>query len=192
VRRRLLAVVACLVLAGCAEPVATGFSASQPTCRYQGRDGTPLVVLMAQAVPTASLLPCIALLPTGWFPERDLDIRNGRASFALGSDRAGREAVTVVLAATCDVGGATEVPSDELGTRRYELVGGVRKGYQGTRYYRFEGGCVTYEFRFTGEGRAVPVSEATLGLGFVSRTNLDIQVREQTGGLRLNPPPAEP
>jgi len=191
VRRSLLVVAAVLLLGGCAAPVQTD-SHHAPDCQTAGHPGSNPVVLMAQAVPTASLLPCIALLPTGWHPERELDIRSGRATFALGSDRAGPYAVRVVLAADCKVTGATEVPSDELGTRRYELVAGVRGGYQGTRFYRFDGGCVTYEFHLTGEGRAVPVSEATLVLGFVSRSNLDIQVREETGGLRLNPPPAGP
>ena len=70
-RRLLLAALACLVLAGCGEPVTGGFvTAREPVCRYQGRQGTTLVVLMAQAVPTASQLPCIELLPAGWSVRR--------------------------------------------------------------------------------------------------------------------------
>ena len=181
------AALATLLLAGCAAPVGleTGHA---PTCRTAEVTGSNPVVLMAQAVPTASLLPCIALLPTGWRYQRELDIRSGRASFLLGSDRAGPRAVRVLLTERCDVGGATEVPSDELGTHRYELVASVRGGYQGTRFYRFDGGCVAYQFQLTDQARAVPVSEASLALGFVTRSSLDIELRERTG-QRLNPPP---
>jgi hypothetical protein len=187
--RRLLPLGLAAVLAGgCAVPVQLD-TGRAPNCETAGATGSDALVLMAQAVPTAALLPCIALLPTGWHYAGALDIRSGRASFVLGSDRAGRQAVRVLLTERCDVGRATEVPTDELGASRFELVRGVGGGYRGTRYYRFDGGCVAYEFRLDDQARAVPVSEASLALGFVRRTQLGLRVREETG-LRLNPPPA--
>ena len=59
-RRSLPLALACLVLAGCAVGPQAGsrfLEGHEPTCTYQGRQGTALVVLMAQAVPTASQLP---------------------------------------------------------------------------------------------------------------------------------------
>ncbi len=62
-RRLLLLATACLVLAGCGvAPSGSSFTeAREPSCRYQGRQGTALMVLIAQAVPTASQLPCVEL-----------------------------------------------------------------------------------------------------------------------------------
>ena len=60
--RRLLGLtVAVLLLAGCAgAPAESSFAeAREPSCRYPGREGTALMVLIAQAVPTATQLPCL-------------------------------------------------------------------------------------------------------------------------------------
>ena len=67
-RRLLLLAAAWLVLAGCGvTPSGSSFTeAREPSCRYQGRQGTALMVLIAQAVPTASQLPCVELKPAGW------------------------------------------------------------------------------------------------------------------------------
>src|SRR4029450_12853939 len=91
VRRLRLLALACLLLAGCARPVTSELARSrQPYCEYRGEPGTQFVVLMAQAVPSASRLPCIELLPPGW-TVGDVFVRNGRARFALNSDRGGRD-----------------------------------------------------------------------------------------------------
>jgi hypothetical protein len=186
VRRLLLLVLACLLLAGCVQPASFELTQSrQPYCEYRGEPGTQFVVLMAQAVPSASQLPCIELLPAGWTVS-DVFVRNGRARFALNSDRVGMHAVQVVLERTCQFGDAkaTRVPSDEPGTRRYEQIGEVRPGvgFTGTRFYLFPGGCVTYQFRFNGEERARPIGEVTLSLGFVARDAMQRLVQETTHG----------
>jgi hypothetical protein len=193
VRRRLLAVVACLVLAGCAEPVDTGFSASQPTCRYRGRDGSPLVVLMAQAVPTASQLPCVELLPTGWWVS-DVFVRNGRVRFTLDSDRVGTRAVEVVLARTCAIGRVTRVPSDHPGTRSFQEVIAIDPGrrYQGALHYLFPGGCVSYRLDFRSDEQARPLGEVTLALGFVTRDAVRRSFSDYTDGRVPLDPPAAP
>jgi hypothetical protein len=113
-------------------------------------------------------------------------VRNGRARFALNSDRVGIHAVQVVLERTCQLGDAkvTRVPSDEPGTRRYERIGEVRPGvgFTGTRFYLFPGGCVTYQFRFNGEERARPIGEVTLSLSFVTRDAMQRLIQEATHG----------
>jgi hypothetical protein len=194
VRRRLLALaVACLALAGCARPVATELAATnQPGCRWQGRDGTPLVLLMAQAVPTASQLPCVELLPTGWWVS-DVFVRKGRVRFTLDSDRVGTRAVEVVLARTCAIGRVTRVPSDHPGTRRYQEVIGIDPGrrYRGAVHYLFPGGCVTYRLDFRSDEQARPMGEVSLALGFVSRDALRRSLEEFTDGrVPLDPPAA--
>jgi hypothetical protein len=189
----MVAGLACLLLAGCARPVSTEFTqAREPACRYQGRQGTAVVVLMAQAVPTASQLPCVELLPAGW-SVRDVFVRNGRVRFALDSDRVGLNAVQVVLEQFCDIGPkVTRVPSDHDGTRRFQEVISIDPGrrYQGAVYYLFTGGCVTYRLDFRSDEQARPLGEVSLALGFVTRGALSETVADFTDGrVPLDPPP---
>src|SRR3712207_6392728 len=66
-RRVLLLVAAWSLLAGCAVQSGSSFTEARgPSCRYQGPEGTALMVLIAQAVPSASQLPCVELKPAGW------------------------------------------------------------------------------------------------------------------------------
>ena len=194
-RRLLLAAVVCLLAAGCVRPASTELAqAREPACRYQGRQGTALVVLMAQAVPTASQLPCVELLPAGW-TVGDVFVRNGRARFSLDSDRVGAHAVEVVLERYCTFGRVTRVPSDHPGTRRYQEVISIEPGrrYQGAIYYLFPGGCVTYQLDFRSDEQARPLVEVSLALGFVSRDALRQTIDEFTRGkVPLDPPPEAP
>ena len=64
-------------------PAARNLGAYAPAC------GTGhSMILSAQAVPSAALLPCIAALPSGW-SIGGADIASGKSSFWLDSDRAG-------------------------------------------------------------------------------------------------------
>ena len=192
-RRLLLALAVCLAAAGCVRPVSTELSpAREPACRYQGRQGTALVVLMAQAVPTASQLPCIELLPAGWSVS-DIFVRNGRVRFSLDSDRVGMHAVQVVLEQFCTLGNVTRVPSDHPGTRRYQEVISIEPGrrYRGAVYYLFPGGCVTYRLDFRSDEQARPLGEVSLALGFVPRDTLRQTLSDFTDGkVPLDPPSA--
>jgi hypothetical protein len=193
VRRLAPLALACLLLAGCVQPGSANFAqAREPACRYQGRQGTALVVLMAQAVPTASQLPCVELLPAGW-SVRDVFVRNGRVRFSLNSDRVGINAVQVVLEQFCSIGPkVTRVPSDHDGTRRYQEVISIDPGrrYQGAVYYLFTGGCVTYRLDFRSDEQARPLGEVSLALGFVTRGALSETVADFTDGrVPLDPPP---
>ena len=159
------------LLASCAAP-ATDVTLS---CR-----NVDALILEAQSVPTATKLPCVELLPAGW-SYGSSDIRSGRAQFRLASDRAGARAVEVTLTEACDRQGATEITSDEPGTRRYERVEAVTPGFSGTRYYTFPGGCTSYQFRFEDEGRVL-VNEASLALTFVTRQFVAEEVRRISKG----------
>jgi hypothetical protein len=191
VRRLAALALACLLLAGCGEAMTGGFiTPREPACRYQGRQGTALVILMAQAVPTASQLPCVELLPAGWSVS-DIFVRNGRVRFSLDSDRVGMRAVEVVLQRYCSLGRVTRVPSDHPGTRRYQQVISIEPGrrYLGAVYYLFPGGCVTYQLDFRSDEQARPLTEVSNALGFVSRDALRKTLADDTHGrIPLDPP----
>jgi len=190
VRRWPLLAILILLVGGCAGGSSGVFQgARSPTCEYNGQPG-PMIILEAQAVPSATLLPCVKLLPAGWSVS-DVFIHNGRARFTLDSDRVGAQAVTVVLERYCRIPSVHRVPSDEPETRRYEEIGPVRPGvgFTGTRFYLFQGGCVTYQFQFRSEERAEPIGEVTLAVSFVTRDAVRTHVQQDTGGrAKLDPP----
>jgi membrane-associated phospholipid phosphatase len=139
-----------------------------PTC------GTnDLLITMAQTVPSATQIPCIASLPAGWEPDV-VQVRTGHALFYLDSDRAGHRAVEVRLRPLdeCDVSDAVEVPSDEVGMRRFERPERLPPNLAGTRLYLFDGGCVTYRFSFGGDTNASLTFEADSALAFQPRQTL--------------------
>ena len=198
--RRLLPLALALLLAGCALAAggqggqgAEGFEVSrQPVCELQGSARVPLLVLMAQAVPTASQLPCVDLdnLTAEWNVS-DMFVRNGRARFALDSIHdIDHHAVVVVLERTCRFGKVTRVPSDHPGIQRYHEVNEIRAGaFRGAIYYLFRGGCVTYRLDFRGGEQARPLGDVVLALGFVARDAVAAAVRDGTKGrLSLDPP----
>lgn len=184
----LLAALAVLVLPGCIRVGGT-LSGDLVACK-EGDDATPSngVVLMAQAVPTASWVPCLEGMPLGWhFSSMDVD--RGSARFWLDSDRDGLHAIEVRLTGSCPTAGATEIPSDRPEMRRLERVSQVTPLYIGRRYYLFDGGCITVVFRLSGENRGEPLAVATQGLGAVPRDQLRAMVREDSDGrLELDPP----
>jgi len=158
-----------------------------------GGDGAPAhgVVLMAQAVPSSSWVPCLDAVPLGWHLS-DVQVRDDSGRFWLDSDRDGVRAIEVALTAACDTRRATEIPSDRNGVRRLELVTQVDPGYVGTRFYVFDGGCLAVSFRLAGQERAEPLAVATEGIDLVPRTDVEQQVQDETGGrLELDPVTAE-
>jgi hypothetical protein len=143
----------------------------------------PSMILAAQAVPSAAVLPCLAALPSGW-QLGGVDIASGKASFWLDSDRAGERSATITLAAACDTAGARQIPSDQPGTRRFERPLSLVPQFSDLRFYTFPGGCVTYEFRFAQGASPVLAGTAGSAVDFVPRSRLVGYVR-QTEGLAL-------
>jgi tRNA A-37 threonylcarbamoyl transferase component Bud32 len=140
-----------------------------PECHRVRGEG---LVLEVQAVPTAQMIPCLDAPPLGW-SFKAFTVRNGEARLILDSDRGGFEAVEVTLTQSCDTSGATRVPSDEAGAQRYEQVDTLTGAYSGRRMYVFEGGCVTYDFDFEGEGSSSLAEEASLAVGFLTRDEVE-------------------
>lgn len=130
-----LALLASAAMTGCVTPEAT-----MPGCQPGGRLG-----ILAQSVPTATLVPCVQEMPVGWNFD-SLDVDSGRARFWLDSDRAGLRAAEVELSPTCDVDGATLVAPEEEGAERYQRLTSLSPRFVGATYDVFEGGCVTYRY----------------------------------------------
>jgi hypothetical protein len=175
------------LLAGCA--TGTTLITEPPLCGTGDHAAGNGVVLMAQSVPSASWIPCIrTALPLGW-GFHELEAHNGRSAFSLDSDRDGPKAVTVHLDASCDTTGATEIPSDRPGMRRFERVQRVSPRFAGERYYVFPGGCLTCVFSLAGDNAGEGLALASDVVGVAARADLDAQVREENGGrLSLDPP----
>jgi hypothetical protein len=143
------------------------------------------MILAAQAVPSAALLPCIAALPSGWTASgTDAEIASGQASFWLNSGQGGVQAVTITLTATCDTSGAQQIPSDQAGTRRFERPLSLVPQFSDVRYYTFPGGCVTYQFLFARGASPVLAAAVDSALSFRPRSALVGYVR-RTEGLPL-------
>jgi hypothetical protein len=154
--------VAALGLAACG-PTQAQREFEQPTCLLRNDS----VALMAQAVPTARLLPCIAQFPAGWSFDSS-DVESGRARFWMDSDRAGPRALEVTLTEACRPGG-TEIPSDEPGARLFVRLDSIEPRYRGTRYYLVPGGCMTYRFDFPADGATVFSTDASAAIGTIRR-----------------------
>ena len=127
-----------------------------PTCEPQS-----VTVLMAQSVPTATAVPCIATLPTGLTFD-GATARNGEARFWLSSDRAGDAAVTVTFAGTCDAAASSG-------------------GSEPDRFSRLPGGCVTYDYSIPARDDPEITEAIDDALGFLARDDLVAYVNEETG-----------
>ncbi len=144
-----------------------------------------VMVLMAQAVPSAAAVPCIESLPAGW----DVDgshVRRGRATFWLDSDIGGNRSVEVSLLRPedCSVTDAIEVPSDEIGMRRFEQPEQLPPNLRSSRLYLLPGGCIRYRFDFDGPATAALMFDADRALSSQTRAELVAEIRDRNG-LRL-------
>jgi hypothetical protein len=143
--------------------------------------------LMAQAVPSASLVPCVQLLPVGW-TLADVLVKDGRARISFDSDRVGKGAVVVQLAASCDLAGAVEVTSEQRTARRYLRIERDSAAFSATRSYVFPGGCITERFVAPEASRAQLDSQLSFAIGFTTREELGQALSQHSGGrLHLDP-----
>jgi hypothetical protein len=152
--------------------------------------------LQAQAVPSASLIPCFQAFPAGI--QGALAVRNGES--VLQFDRAGVDiklniadgphvtaqagSVTIRLTATCPhttTAGQTIAP----GVTRYML-----EGPPGTSEVAdvFRGGCVTYRAQ-AGSASATLLDQAQRAVSFQTRDDLSQALQRRSGDrLDLYPP----
>lgn len=170
-----VAVLASVLATGCVGPETT-----MPGCEPGGRLG-----ILAQAVPTASQVPCIKEMPVGWNFE-SLDVDSGRARFWLDSDRAGLRAAEVELSSTCDIRGATRVAAEEETTERYQRLTALSPRFVGATYDVFEGGCVTYRYELVNGPHIALYQELHDAVSLFPRQALADDVRADLG-LDLDP-----
>jgi hypothetical protein len=119
-------------------------------------------------------------------------VARGRTSFALEAESGGRVAggprslagdrVEVELrpAERCDVSGASPVPSDEVGVRRFERPESLPPRLRTTRSYLFDGGCVTYRFEIDGADAAAALA-IDRAISFMPRAELVQRIDDETG-----------
>jgi hypothetical protein len=147
---------------------------------------------MAQSVPSASLVPCLRSLPTGWMVGR-VTVNDGRSVIQLSHDRAGADVLTVRLTAACDIRGATEVASDQPQVRRFQRIDRLAPRFEATRFDLFPGGCIATQAAVPAANRAEITGELTAILGYTTRQTLQQALDQRSDGrLRLDPPTARP
>lgn len=142
------------------------------------------VLIMAQSVPSASLLACFDPLPAGW-EVKTVDIGHDGTTVVFDSDRAGDSAARFSYEATCDIGEATPTPSDLAGTNRYEWIRSVAPRFDAMRFYRFAGGCVTWEFDFDEDAPSAMSVELGSTLQLVDRRQVNEDFRRDFVGEDL-------
>lgn len=181
-RRRLgTAAVVAITLSTLVSCSSRAGDASEANCPVE--DGE-LFVLMAQSVPSATLLPCIEALPAGW-TYGGSDVGSGTSTFWLDSDRGGIHAVEVSLTSSCRIADAVDVTNSttEGGVRVY-LREFTLHPFSANEYFVFPGGCVTYRFRFGPDSEPTLALEAEEAVTFGLRTVL-VRKIEQDFGLTL-------
>jgi hypothetical protein len=180
-----VAALALLVGAGCSNEGTVTLVDATPECQ----PGRRLAVL-AQAVPTAAYVPCIADEDSPW-RFTSLTVEKGRARLSLVYiDPSGRSA-RVQLTRSCDTGGASEQPevADEPDVEHFRRASALSPRLAGVDYAVFEGGCVTTEFdlpRNADASERLLDLDTTVGLYPRSRLSADL---DQEYHLELDDPP---
>lgn len=165
---------ATLVALAAAAPACAGADAATPRCEGDQRLG-----IVAQTVPDAAYVPCVAELPPGWSFE-SIDVGDEGARLSLRSDRADRD-VTVDLVDDCEVGSATPVAPRDEGVRTYQEVAAVSPRYAGRFYDVFAGGCVIYAFDFARGPHIALVDEMERAVQLYPRRQLRQELRADLG-----------
>jgi tRNA A-37 threonylcarbamoyl transferase component Bud32/membrane-associated phospholipid phosphatase len=149
--------------------------------------------LEAQAVPSASLVPCVRSLPTGWRFAR-ADVKAGAAAYTLEHDRAGTRALVARLTASCDAADAIAVTAAGSRTAGVQLVPDGR-GSGATWHEVFPGGCLTLKVHSDTANSDVTsqvAKEAPLIIGYTDRPSLRQALHDRSGGrLQLDPPSSQ-
>jgi hypothetical protein len=175
VRRVILGVVSLLLLSGCSS---SALSAAAPECPVGPEELSEELVIEAQSVPTATYLPCVSALPAGW-RFGGLDARDGISTLTMFYDPVESSSVEVRLTRSCDVSGATEVPSEQPGVRTFNRVSSGGAVLEGRSHRTFEGGCITYSYSFSGPDPSVILGQLESSVALWKREQIDERLAEE-------------
>ena len=165
-----LAVLAMTVGAACS----VSETLSAPHCDSSSSS----VLISGQSVPTAEFLVCFDTIPTGW-EVASVNVGHDGTFVLFHSDRAGGAAAQFRYEESCDIGDATSTPTEFDRTSRYEWIREVEPRFKANRYYRFEGGCVTWEFDFDADAPAALAVELGSSLQLVDREMVNEDMRQE-------------
>ena len=182
----LMAVAAAVLAAGCSPAISDPLRVLPCTPSENRLDKR--MVLMAQSVPTASVVPCLRAELDDWFLD-DVDSWDGHTNIEF-SRLIDQVALEIDLTPTCDRGAASETATDQPGTRRFDERIRTGSSYLDRRFYLLPGACMAYRFALTGTGTEAAAEEISRAIGLVGRDQLADQVRRYSRGrLRLDPEP---
>lgn len=122
------------------------------------------LLLMAQSVPDAALIPCIGELPPGWEFTR-AHTRASTSVLAFSNDTIDL-AADVVLTPACDVSEARPIDSPRTGSQLYKSSDGK------TLYFTFDGGCILFEYETRQLAESEEGRSLIEGVPFITRDTL--------------------
>lgn len=169
-----LALALAITTTGCASR-----SDTMPSCETSSR-----LALVAQSVPGASYVPCIAELPTGWSFD-EAEVNDSGTTIWLESDRADRP-IVVTLRPSCEIGDATPVAPSDDGTRTYQRIDSIDPRYAGAFIDLFPGGCIESRYDFERGPHVALITDLQRAIDVSSRRQLR-QDLERDLGIRLDP-----
>jgi hypothetical protein len=142
--------------------------------------GEDTLILAAQAVQSATMIPCVTTLAEGW-SIGGFSARTGSVRFWMDSDRAGSHAVEVELAEACDTSKATELEPGPAEAERFEQRTRSEPELGGRRFWRFPGGCVTLRYDFERGAGADLLAAAESSVTLIPRDALVAALEERRG-----------
>ena len=156
------------------------------------------LILQAQSVPTAQLIPCITDGAKGWIVA-DEEYSSDGSTVQLNTGDVSGASWTITLTETCTPDPAATERSYPDQQGRYQVVGmestdAAAKTATDTEWYRFEGGCTTSSVSIPDRFDSQRIfDEMNIGFVFASRDSLNQFVEDDTDGrLTLDPPPTAP
>jgi hypothetical protein len=155
------------------------------------------IILLAQSVPTAQLIPCLTEGAQGWVITRSEFTSDGSTVHLTTGDLAGAD-WTITLTPTCAPDAAATERSYPDQGNRYVVVGMTTEDPDArtetdTEWYRFAGGCtmssVAIPSRFDSDRI---FAELDSGFVFAPRSAVAAYVSDESDGRVSLDPPADP
>ncbi len=153
------AVAAMVVLSACGSGSAEWRVGPEPACETTSR-GT--LLLMAQSVPEAAMVPCIDQLPVAW-EYKGFAVDSGGSSIRFETDTYDL-GVDVTLQTECEEPGSAAA-SDRAGVDLSVADGRLFM-------YSFRGGCIQIEYPTQALAESTEGTAFRDGIGFMSRADL--------------------